>query len=228
MNMLILDGLVKIFLILVIISEAFIITRRHILGLFNTYAMQSLLIAIIAFILFIKEHNWILFFIALITILSKSIFIPYVLKKTQKTLKISHEVEFGFLQPGGSIFVSVLIILFVSIIFSKISSALALSQVFYLGAILGLSLSLIGMVILFTRKQTISKIVGYLTMENGVVLFSLFISEIPFIIEIFILMDLIMLVMIIAILTFGINSTVEEFHVKLNPFRNFLKEQPEE
>jgi len=224
MNIIFLDGLVKIFLVLVLISEAFVITRRHILGLISTYRVQSIFLAIIAMVLFLKEGNMVLLYTAILTIVSKSILIPYILTRAQKSLKISHEVEFHFLQPSGSIFLSVMIILMVHVIFSRVLSGLELSNLFHIGAVLGVSLTLIGMLILFSRKQIISKIIGYLTMENGVVLFSLFISELPLLIEVFILMDLIILVVIAAILSFGVNSTVDEFHEKLNPMRNWFKE----
>lgn len=224
MNILLIDGIVKIFLVLILVSEAFIITRRNIFGLFSTYRMQSILIAAVALFLFLKDGHIVLLYTALLTIISKSIFIPYILKKAQKNMNISHEVIFRFIQPGSSILVSIFIILMVHIVFSKILAGLALSNLFYIGAVLGVSLTLIGMLILFTRKQIISKMVGYLTMENGVVLFSLFISELPLLIEVFILMDLIMLVIIAGILNFGITSTMEEFHNKLNPLRNWFKE----
>ena len=223
MNILLVDGIVKIFLVLILV-EAFIITRRNIFGLFSTYRMQSILIAAVALFLFLKDGNIVLLYTALLTIISKSIFIPYILKKAQKSMNISHEVVFRFIQPGSSILASIFIILMVHIVFSKILAGLALSNLFYIGAVLGVSLTLIGMLILFTRKQIISKMVGYLTMENGVVLFSLFISELPLLIEVFILMDLIMLVIIAGILNFGITSTMEEFHNKLNPLRNWFKE----
>jgi len=73
------------------------------------------------------------------------------------------------------------------------------------------------------RKKIISKIIGYLMMENGVVLMSIFLGDLPFLIEALIFMDLLMLLAISSILGFGMDSSVEEFHAKLNPFRNWLK-----
>jgi hydrogenase-4 component E len=94
-----------------------------------------------------------------------------------------------------------------------------------LGATVGVSIVFMGMLVIFTRKQTLTNIVGYLTMENGVVLFSLFLTELPLIIEFLIIIDLIMLTLIATILAFGIDSTIEEFHARLNPFANPAKEE---
>jgi hydrogenase-4 component E len=82
-----------------------------------------------------------------------------------------------------------------------------------------------GMIVIFTRKQTLTNIIGYLTMENGVVLFSLFLTELPLLIEVLIIVDLIMLTLIVTILAFGIDSTIEEFHARLNPFYRPAKDE---
>jgi hydrogenase-4 component E len=81
-----------------------------------------------------------------------------------------------------------------------------------------------GMMVIFTRKRMITKILGYLTMENGVLLFSLFIAELPFIIELLIVIDLVMLIVLATVLAFGIDSSIDEFHTKLNSFTMWFKE----
>jgi hydrogenase-4 component E len=45
------------------------------------------------------------------------------------------------------------------------------------------------------------------------------------IVEILIVLDLIMLILIAAILAFGIDSTLEEFHEKINPLQKWLKDK---
>jgi hydrogenase-4 component E len=64
-------------------------------------------------------------------------------------------------------------------------------------------------------------------MENGVVLFSLFLTELPLLIEVLIIVDLVMLTLLATILAFGIDSTIEEFHARLNPFQNPHKKPDE-
>ncbi|MBI4147316.1 hydrogenase subunit [Candidatus Woesearchaeota archaeon] len=223
MNTLLLDGLVKILLVLVLVSAVFIITRRNLYSLFRSYSFQSALIALIAFFLYLQEWNKVLLFTAVLTLVSKSILIPKILKKVHGRMNDEQEVEFCYLQPSGSIFVSMTLIFLIHIIFSKILAGFTLNNLFFIGAVLGMSLTLIGMMTIFSRKKVVSKIIGYLVMENGVVLFSLFLSELPFLIEVFVLMDLIMLVIIAAILAVGIDSSIEQFHAKLNPFRAWFK-----
>jgi hydrogenase-4 component E len=170
-----------------------------------------------------------LLLLAIIILVSKTLVLPHVIGHVQQRLNIKRDVEFHFLTPVKSLFASIFIILFVYLSFSSLLSELNIfnSSLFFLGATVGLSLVFMGMIVVFTRKQTITNIVGYLTMENGVVLFSLFLTELPLLVEILIVIDLIMLTLLAAILGFGIDSTIEEFHARLNPFQNQRKQNPE-
>ena len=156
MNVVLLDGLVKILLVLILVSAVFIITRRDLFSLFRSYSFQSALIALIAFFLYLREWNIVLLFMAILTLLSKSILIPRILKKVYSSMNNQHDVEFCYLQPSGSIFVSIILIILVQIIFSRILAGLALDNLFFIGAVLGMSLTLIGMMIVFSRKKVVS------------------------------------------------------------------------
>lgn len=222
------EGIVKLLLVLVFAFTTLIITRRDMLSLFNAYALQSMFLAAIAFVLFMQEQNTILLYTAILTLVSKSVVIPLILKRVQRKMNIHRDVEFHYLQPTGSILLSIAIILAVHLAFSRILGSLPLSTFFSIGVTLGFSLTMIGMTIVFSRKQVISKIVGFLAMENGVVLVSLFIAEMPLLIEVLVLLDLIILVMIAAVLGFGIGSTIEDFHTKINPFSRIGSKEDED
>lgn len=215
--------LIRVLFVLVLCTAALMITQRSLSSLFSIYAVQSLLLAFIALALLWKTGIETLAFIAGLTILSKVIVIPYVLKKIQKDIYTKRDLEFSYLSPVSSILISAALVFVVYKSFSAFLVALSPDKVFFLGAVIGVSLVLIGMLIIFSRKQMITKIVGYLTMENGVLLFSLFIAELPFIIEVLIILDLIILILISAILAFGLDSSMKEFHRKLNPFTFWFK-----
>ena len=85
---------------------------------------------------------------------------------------------------------------------------------------------LMGMMVMLSRKRAITKVLGFLSMENGVLLFGMFVTELPFIIEFLIIIDLIILVLLTTILTVGIDSTLEDYHKRLHRFH--LLQGPEE
>jgi hydrogenase-4 component E len=219
------ENLVQIVMVLILATAAVIMIKRDIFSLIKTYTAQSVLLAILAGLLYIETGIVTLLVLAAIILVSKAIIIPHFVGHIQKRLNIRRDVEFHFLSPISALFLSIFIILFVYVAFSRLLSELNFfaSNLFFLGATVGISLLFMGMIVIFSRKQTITNIVGYLTMENGVVLFSLFLTELPLLVEILIVIDLIILTLLSTILAFGIDSTIEEFHARLNPFQNGRK-----
>jgi hydrogenase-4 component E len=112
------------------------------------------------------------------------------------------------------------------IIYSAFDRVFQLSRdnLFFLGAVIGVSLALLGMLVIFSRKKVVTKAVGYLMMENGVLLFGVFIAELPFIIELFIIVDLVIFILLAAILSMGIDSTEEDLTRKLNNLTKWFKQ----
>jgi hydrogenase-4 component E len=201
--------------------------KRDIRSLIKTYAFQSLLVAVLALLYYAETGITTLLLLAVVFIVSKVWIIPHFMGKVQQKLEIKRDVEFHFLSPITALIASLFILLFVYLAFTPLIGELNRfdSTLFTLGATVGVSIVFMGMIVIFTRKQTLTNIVGYLTMENGVVLFSLFLTELPMLIEILIIIDLIMLTLIATVLAFGIDSTIEEFHARLNPFGAANKQQ---
>jgi|WetSurMetagenome_2_1015567.scaffolds.fasta_scaffold76330_2 hydrogenase-4 component E len=220
------ETLAQTFIVLILATAGIIIVKRDLASLIKMYALQSLLLAAMAVLFFLETGAVTLLFLAILIIVSKTVIIPYVMRHITKRLNIKRDMEFHFLSPQKALFASIFIILFVYVAFSQLLSEINFynSSLFFLGATVGLSIMFMGMMVIFTRKQTITNIVGYLTMENGVVLFSLFLVELPLLVEILIVIDLIILTLLATVLAFGIDSTIEEFHARLNPFQNQKKD----
>ncbi len=213
--------LIKILLVLIVLSAALIITRRDFIALTSLYAAQSFLIVLLSVGLFAIDRNPLLLIIAAITLLSKVVIIPFILTKVQRRLKMKREIEFSHLSPIGAILLAVVAFFFIYALFSGILSGLDKGV---LSTVVSLAICLVfmGLIIIFTRKQTITNVIGYLTMENGVLLFSLFVAELSLLIEVLILLDLIMLIVLVALMAFGIDSSIEEFHSQLNVLDRWL------
>lgn len=214
------ENIAQILIVLILATAAIIIMKRDIRSLIKTYALQSLLVAIMALVFYIETGIITLLILSIIFLVSKVWIIPHFMGKVAKKLNIKRDVQFHFLSPITALIASIFIILFVYLSFTPLIAELNRfdSSLFFLGATVGVSIVFMGMIVIFTRKQTLTNIVGYLTMENGVVLFSLFLTELPLLVEFLIIIDLIMLTLIATILAFGIDSSIEEFHARLNPF----------
>lgn len=218
------DELIKILFVLALGTAAVIITFRTIKTLFYAYTTQSVLIALIALALFIKNGSYVLLLIMFLTVTGKVVLIPYIMRKIQNKMEVKRDVEFRYLTPIPSILVSTALVFLVYRTFSPFRNELSRDGLFFFGAVIGVSLTLMGMLVIVTRRKMITKVLGYLTMENGVLLFGLFVSELPLIIELLVTVDLIVLVVLATVLAFGIDSTVEEFHRRLGSFPSWFKE----
>ena len=214
-------GIVKILFVAVIIAAAYIISTRNVLSLVSVYALQSLTLAAIAFTLWLVRDNPVLLEIAVITLASKVLIIPYFIATIQERIRIKRDIEFHYLSPTTSLLVSMVLMLVIYFAFSGFIPHAAgdtEAGLLLFGAVIGISLMLMGMMVTFSRKRAITKVMGYLSMENGVLLFGMFVTELPFIIEFLIIIDLIILVLLTTILAVGIDSTLEEYHNRLHRF----------
>ena len=213
------EGLIGALLVLIVMTGAIIVTRKDLLSVLSTYRLQSLFLASIAFSLYVFEKSDMMLYLAVLTVVSKVWFIPYFIKRVQKKINIPRDLTFHYLSPIKAIFVTMILIFIVHTSFSSTLKGLSPDRFFYLGAVLGVSLALMGMLVTFTRKRIMTKILGYLMMENGVLLFSFFVTEIPFIIEVLAMIDLLMIVLLASILALGMDVGVEDFQESLHPFQ---------
>ena len=68
-----------------------------------------------------------------------------------------------------------------------------------------------GLFVIMTRKKIITHVMGYMMLENGIFLLSLSIArEMPFIVNLGMLLDIFIAVFLLAVIVNRIKSTVEE------------------
>jgi hydrogenase-4 component E len=213
------EGIIKILLVCVIITAAYIISTRNLLSLVSMYSLQSITLACLALALYTLESAPVLLAITLVTFLSKALIIPYFIATIQEKIRIKRDIEFHFLTPTSSLILSIALMLVVYIALTRILQGTPVREnLLFFGAVIGLSLMLMGMMVMLSRKRAITKVLGFLSMENGVLLFGMFVTELPFIIEFLIIIDLIILVLLTTILTVGIDSTLEDYNKRLHRF----------
>jgi hydrogenase-4 component E len=215
---------IKILFVVTLGTASLIIMQKTLRSIFYIYGVQSCMIALIALILFTQTGTGVLLAMAILTVLTKVIMIPYMLNKVRRDSGLTRDGEFRYLTPVGAILVGIGIIF---LVYYSFRNVLPLSQdnLFFMGAVIGASLALIGMLVIFSRKKVVTKTVGYLVMENGILIFSLFMAELPFIIELLIIVDLIIFILLATILAFGIESTEEDFKKRLNFFSGWLNKK---
>ena len=213
-------GVIQALLVLVMITGAMIVTRKDLFSLLSMYQAQSVLLALLALALYVVEGNIVLLEMAALTIASKVVLIPYYIKRVERKINVSRDLQFHYMSPVYSLFLTIALIFFSYYSLSKILTEITDNKLFYLGAVFGIALAFMGMMIVFSRKKIITKIIGYLQMENGALIFSIFITELPFVIEVLIIIDLLILVLLSAVLAVGMDSSIEDFQEKLERLKH--------
>jgi len=219
--------LIRVLLVLVVVTAAAIITIRDVPFLFTGYALQSLLLALVALVLYAETGELSLVAVGAATIIGKVLIIPAFMRKIQGDMGFRRDVEFHILSPTTSVLLSAAMLFVVHYSFQRFAAVLELDTVHYLGTIFGILLTFMGFLVMWSRKKPVTKIVGYLTMENGVLLFSLFFAALPLVFEVIVTIDLIVLVLLSTILAFGEGSDLEAFQRRLVPFRTWILEEDE-
>ena len=175
------------------------------------YGLQSILLGVVAVTMGFAEHRSHLFAGALLTIGLKGVFIPWFLMRTIDRIGIHREIEPYVNTPS-----SLLICLGLTVVGYRVSTGLAEGGAGAAHHVIGVSLSmlLMGLFLMVTRRKAITQILALLTVENAVFLVALgATSGMPLVVELGISFDVIVAVLVLGILVHRIVDRFETMDV---------------
>lgn len=185
----------NLLIIIFLMSLFYIAISGRLFVCINMLIVQGLLLFGVAF-LSLQEINIINLLVVLIeTLLFKALIVPYYIKKMVQKNKIKREI-LPFISGFSSLLVvSVLIIL--SFILGFYLQNAQLKIIFVTVAFSGI---MTGLFLIVSRKEIIQHIIGYIVLENGIVLLSFSLgNETPMAVNAGILLDI-----LISVLLFGL------------------------
>lgn len=141
---------------LILLTAFIFLTQNRINSMINTFILQSILLTAVIFLQALKTAEVELYISALLTIVLKVIFVPYLLRSFVIKLNIRHhvaEIKHPFLFLIGA---ASLVLFCYHLIASSNTIAVAMAVM------------LLGMVLLITHHNAISHIIGFMSMENGI------------------------------------------------------------
>jgi hydrogenase-4 component E len=183
-------------------------------ALFTTirlYAAQSLLLGIVAVTIALSENRHDLFVTAALTVLLKGMLIPWFLMRTIDRIGIHREIE-PFLNVPASLLVS----LALTVVGYRVSTGFSDGGRGVSHHLIGVALSmlLIGLFLMVTRKKAITQILALLTVENAVFLVAVGVtSGMPLVVELGMSFDVLLAVLILGILVHRIVDRFESMDV---------------
>ena len=175
------------------------------------YGAQSWLLSVIAVAIALGENRPHLFVTAALTAGLKGLLIPWFLMRVVDRIGIRREIE-----PYLNVPASLLICLGLTVVGYRVSTGFPEGATGVAHHVIGVGLSmlLIGLFLMVTRKKAVTQILALLTVENAVFLIALGItSGMPLVVELGISFDVLLAVLVLGILVHRIVDRFESMDV---------------
>ncbi len=193
----VLEGLI---VALILLSSFVMLSSKWISFYIHAYSFQSFLIFILTLVLGIETQNINLYLVAFLTLIVRTIIVPYILLRMIKKFNIKEEVKLSIKIPL-SIISGLLLTIFAYFLIYRLISPFSPKIVINASSI-ALSLIFIGFFMIISRFTTITHILGILVIENGIFLLSVVIvPTLPIIVELVVLFDILVTLVAMLILS---------------------------
>lgn len=199
----------NVLLIIFTITLLYLGIAHRLLTYIKILALQGILLFGIAFIKLIEINVANLTFVLLETIVIKAIAIPLFLNYVMKRNRITRDAE-----PFLPNFISLIIITLIIIATFILSNAIDDSRISKIYFVVALSTLFTGLYIIVTRHKIITHVMGYLVIENGVLILSLALgNEMPVLVNLGILLDVFASVFLLGIFVNRVGDVLKDVDV---------------
>ncbi len=216
------SGLFDALSVMILMTAFVLMANKKTKAYIKTFRIQSMFIALAAGMMGVQsianEGRVDVLVVCGLIIALKVIFIPSLLYKTYAGVEYRTEKDF-ILNIPILILISCGLVVFTVFSFSTIEG---INEGFINTQLVNtVSVTLIGIFFMITRKKAIGQIIGFLEVENGIFITAMFSTEgMPFIVDMGIFIDMLTAVMIMGVLVFKINVTFESINTdKLNKLK---------
>jgi hydrogenase-4 component E len=194
-----------------LVTAYLMVGQKALFTAIRLYGAQSWLLGMIAVAIALAENRSHLFVTAALTVGLKGLLIPWFLMRVVDRIGIRREIE-----PFLNVPASLLICLGLTVVGYRVSTGFpeGTQGVTHHVVGVGLSMLLIGLFLMVTRKKAVTQILALLTVENAVFLIALGItSGMPFVVELGISFDVLLAVLVLGILVRRIVDRFESMDV---------------
>ncbi|WP_457641339.1 hydrogenase [Persephonella sp.] len=174
----------------------------------KAYAVQSFFVAVSISAIALYTGFFDLYITAVLTFLIKVLIIPLLLIKLIEKIKIRREIE-PFININYSLLITGTLVIFSFFVTQKvhISGEVVAKEIFPIS----IAVILIGAFIMISRKKAVTQIIGFLTLENGIMLAGTSITKgMPLIVEIGVFFDVFVGALMAGILIYQIRATLKD------------------
>jgi hydrogenase-4 component E len=203
---------------LMLVFQLLLVVQRMLITNIRLFALQSLLLTAIAAVVAYAYGAWHLVVVVVLTFLGKVIFLPWLLTRLVRRIKIEQEVRPFVNMPASMLICGALTVL-ASVVVRPFTS---LERLGSNTLAVALTLLLTGFFLMINRRKAITQVLALLTTENGVMLAAIALTTygMPLVVEMAIFFDVVVGVMVLGLLVFRIRESFDSMDVsKLNELK---------
>jgi hydrogenase-4 component E len=192
---------------LLLVTMLLILAAGQLLRAIYAVAAQAVFLGIAGAVLAAATGNADLWIIAGITIVAKAIVLPWLLIRVVRRVQISREIE-----PVIPTAVTLVIAAGIVVLAFHLDASLGPMRHTITGNALpvGLTLILIGVLVMASRRKALTQMVGLFASENGIFFTAMAVSQgMPLIIEIGVILDVVLGALVMGILVLRVRSSVD-------------------
>jgi hydrogenase-4 component E len=187
----------------VLVMSFAMLYQRRLFGVINVYALHALLLAAAAAWQAIVQHAPHLWVTALIAFVVKAILVPVAIATIVRRLRIHRAVE-TTVGVGAAMALGVaLVSLSVVLVLPVTEGAAAITRE---DLALALSVVLLGLLMMITRRNAITQVLGFMSVENGLILAAVGVKGMPLIVEMSVALSVMVAFIIFGIFFFRIRE----------------------
>jgi hydrogenase-4 component E len=200
-----------------VLASFMMLYQDRLYALLNVYALHASVLALsVAWQAYVQAAPH-LYLTALIALVFKAIAIPVALHRIIRRLGIHREIE-NVIGIGLTMMAGIGLVALSMVVMLRVTSgadALAREDLAF-----ALSVVLLGLLIMVTRRNAVSQVVGFMSLENGLVLAATGAKGMPLVVEISVAFSVLIAFIVIGIFLFRIRERFDSVDVQaLDRFR---------
>lgn len=196
---------------LVLFTAFAMLAQRSLFTLIQVFAWQGTLLALTTALVASTSGQYHLYFSALLTLALKVFFIPWLLRRLVVRLDIVRDVE-PVMNTTVVMFIAAALVAFSYYIVLPVAALSA--QLTRNTIAVGLSVVLLGMLIMISRRKAVTQVIGFMTMENGLFFTAVAATYgMPMVVELGIAFDVLVAAVLFGVFFFHIRSSIESLDV---------------
>ena len=212
MNLPLYAQLINLFAALLLLLAFAMLTQRRILSLINLFAGQGFVLVLSTLVVAYSTHQGHLYYSALLTLILKVLFLPWIMHRLIRALNVRWDVE-TLINIPTTMLVGIALVVFAFNLALPISQLAGTITRSTLG--IAIAIVLLSFLMMITRRKAVPQVIGFLALENGLFFAATSATYgMPLAVELGIALDVLVGVLILGIFFFQVREAFDSLDLR--------------